>query len=63
MNMKFLERFSYCIYINKTLKEFNSNITLVKEDRNIINERPIIKQQMEVAEKRKVWQPSVLPKL
>ena len=42
-------------YINKTLKEFDSNISLVKEDKDFIEERPIIKEQIEKAEKRKVW--------
>ena len=42
-------------YINKTLKEFNSNVTLIKQESNIIDERPIIKEQIEKAEKRKVW--------
>ena len=42
-------------YINKTLKEFNANIELVKVEKNFIEERPIIKEQMEKAEKRKVW--------
>ena len=42
-------------YINKILKEFNANVTLVKEEKNFIEERPIIKEQIEKAEKRKVW--------
>jgi len=42
-------------YISKTLKEFNANIELVKAEENFIEERPIIKEQIEKAEKRKVW--------
>lgn len=42
-------------YINKLLIDFNSNISLVKEKQNFIDDRPIIKEQMQSAEKRKVW--------
>jgi len=42
-------------YINKTLKEFNSNVKLIKQENNIIEERAIIKEQIQKAEKRKVW--------
>ena len=42
-------------YISKILKEFNSNIKLVKEEKNFIEDRPIIKEQLEKAERRKVW--------
>lgn len=42
-------------YIERTLKEFNANIKLVKEAENIIEDRPIIKEQIEKAEQRKVW--------
>ena len=42
-------------YLKKTLKEFNSNINLIKEEKNFLEERPIIKEQLEKSEKRKVW--------
>ena len=42
-------------YMEKTLKEFNSNIDLIKVDKDFIEERPIIKEQIEKAERRKVW--------
>jgi len=42
-------------YINKTLKEFNSNIKLIKEEQNFIEERPIIREQIEKSERRKIW--------
>ena len=42
-------------YIYKTLKEFNVDIELVKVEKNFIEERPIIKEQIEKAERRKVW--------
>ncbi len=42
-------------YIEKTLKEFNSKVQLIKEDKDFIEERPIIKEQIEKAERRKVW--------
>ena len=42
-------------YLKETLKEFNSNISLIKEEKNILEERPIIKEQLEKSEKRKVW--------
>jgi len=42
-------------YIDKTLKEFGSNVKLIKEEKDLIENRPIIKEQLEKAEKRKVW--------
>lgn len=42
-------------YMQKTLNEFNSNVQLIKEDKDFIEERPIIKEQIEKAERRKVW--------
>ena len=44
-------------YLNKTLKEFGANhIQLMKEEKNdIIESRPIIKEQIEKSEKRKIW--------
>lgn len=42
-------------YINKTLKEFDANVNLIKEETNFIEQRPIVKEQIEKAEKRKVW--------
>ena len=42
-------------YMEKTLKEFNSKVQLIKEDKDFIEERPIIKEQIEKAERRKVW--------
>ena len=42
-------------YIERTLKEFNANTKLVKEAENFIEDRPIIKEQIEKAEQRKVW--------
>ena len=42
-------------YMEKTLKEFNANIKLVKEEKDFIEERIIIKEQLEKAERRKVW--------
>lgn len=42
-------------YINKTLKEFGSNIKLVQESKDFFEERPIIKEQIQKAEQRKIW--------
>lgn len=43
-------------YLNKTLKEFNvKNIKLIKEKSNFMQERPILTEQIEKAERRKVW--------
>ena len=43
-------------YLNKVLKEFNAkNINLIKEKSNFMQERPILKEQIEKAERRKVW--------
>jgi len=42
-------------YMSKILKEFNSNIELVKVEENFIEKRPIIKEQIEKADRRKVW--------
>ena len=43
-------------YLNKTLKEFNvKNIKLIKEKSNFMQERPILIEQIEKAERRKVW--------
>lgn len=42
-------------YMLKTLKDFNSNIKLIEEEKDFIEERPIIKEQIEKAERRKVW--------
>lgn len=42
-------------YISKTLKEFGANIKLVQESKNFLDERPIIKEQIEKAERRKIW--------
>jgi len=42
-------------YISKLLKEFNSDISLIKEKENFMEDMPIIKEQIEKSEKRKVW--------
>jgi len=42
-------------YMQKTLNEFNSNVQLIKEHKDFIEERPIIKEQIKEADKRKVW--------
>ena len=43
-------------YLNKVLKEFNvSNIKLIKEKSNFIDDRLSLKEQIVRAEKRKVW--------
>ena len=43
-------------YLNKILKEFNAkHINLVKEESNFMQERPVLNEQIEKAEKRKVW--------
>jgi len=42
-------------YINKILKEFDANIEVIKAEKNFMKERPIIKEQIEKSEKRKVW--------
>ena len=42
-------------YIDKTLKELNAKVELVQEETNFMDERPIIKEQIEKSEKRKVW--------
>ena len=43
-------------YIDKTLKEFNSNnISIVKEKEDYMSDKPIINSQIEKAERRKVW--------
>lgn len=42
-------------YINKTLKEFGSNIKLVQESKDFFEQRPIIKEQIQKAEQRKIW--------
>lgn len=44
-------------YLNKTLKEFNATnikINLIEKS-NILEDKPTIKEQMEKAERRKVW--------
>lgn len=44
-------------YINKTLKEFNANDINVNllDKTNILEDKPIIKEQIEKSERRKVW--------
>jgi len=42
-------------YINKILKEFDANVELILEEDNFLEERPIIKSQIEKSEQRKVW--------
>ena len=43
-------------YLNKALEEFNAtNVQLVKEKNDFMDERPVINSQIEKAEKRKVW--------
>ena len=42
-------------YINKTLKEFNANIEVIQEEKNFMENRPTIKHQIELGEKRKIW--------
>ena len=44
-------------YLSKIRKDFNANhIELIKQyDKDLIEERPILKEQIEKAEKRKVW--------
>jgi len=42
-------------YLKKILEEFNANIKLIKEQKDFLKERPIIKDQLEKTEKRKVW--------
>ena len=43
-------------YLTKVLKEFNAkDIKLVKEKFDFMQERPILKDQIEKAERRKVW--------
>lgn len=43
-------------YLNKVLKEFNAkDINLIKEKADFMKERPVLKEQIEKAERRKVW--------
>lgn len=43
-------------YLSKILNEFDStNIKLIKEKMNFMEERPILKEQIAKAERRKVW--------
>lgn len=42
-------------YIDKTLKDFNANIELIIEETDFIEKRPIIKEQLEKSENRKIW--------
>lgn len=43
-------------YLNKVLKEYGANnVKLVKEKVDFMEERPILKEQIEKAERRKVW--------
>ena len=43
-------------YLNKLLNEFNvSNINLIKEESNFMEERPLIKAQLDKTTRRKVW--------
>lgn len=43
-------------YINKTLKEFNSEVKVkIIDSKDLLEDMPILKTQIEKAEKRKVW--------
>ena len=43
-------------YLDKALKEFNAkNVNLIKEEKSFMKERPILQEQIEKAERRKVW--------
>lgn len=43
-------------YLSKVLKEFNAkDINLIKEKSDFMKERPILNEQIEKAERRKVW--------
>lgn len=43
-------------YLSKVLKEFNAkDINLIKEKSDFMKERPILKEQIEKSERRKVW--------
>ena len=43
-------------YLNKTLTEFNAKkISLIKEKSNFMEERPVLIEQIEKSERRKVW--------
>ena len=43
-------------YLDKILKQFNANnVKIIKEKTGFMKERPILEQQIEKSEKRKVW--------